>query len=537
MNIREIEKIIDNYHLKHSFFYGSKEQLIYEALTTFEDLCLLSVYSSILNPLSLHQIVDHMDSLNQMLLWIEQSEIPSTDKQIETDISEERYKQCVSIMTEYAYPYSRVCSGYISFSRKRLDAKVDGNTVTFTSIEGSNNSTWNDIIREINESNPTTVMSEFNPINIIKANSEILNRSSIQDGYLCYEITSETLDPFLEIAEKQWNITKTLPDSWKFDYFSLEQYKNVWVAITALCYIHFSSCAKIKDPLIRLKNALINVPFDAFTKAISKLCGVDVATVKIIVDYISFDPRKKNVDIMYQPITKIHNKTMLIAPILFMGSRPERNLLAVVSSKSDYEHSKEVNALEDLMVQEIEEILPVNDNIIVAKHKKLEGRLPDIDFGIYDILTNSVLLCELKWFMAADSSKEVYAREDDITHGCEQSDSIMTYAMTNKENFMKQVFGVNDYESIDFFCCVVAKHNIRTRNKYVPVIDINKLKHLIRTKPLNSVFHIIRNHEYEDSLPNNAEITYQSVNYGGFTFNIPAIGFEGEIQEVNFPFE
>lgn len=529
MNIREIEKNIDNYHLKHSFFSGSKEQLIYEALTTFEDLCLLSVYSSLLNPFSFSQIVDQMDSLNQTLLWIEQSGIPSTDKQIETDISEERYKKCVSLMTEYAYPYSRICSGYISFSRKRLDAKVDGNTVTFSPVEGSNNSTWNDIIREMNESNPNQLMSEFNPINIIQSYLEILNSSSIQDGDLCYSITSDALNPFLEIAEKQWNITKTLPDTWQFDYFSLEQYKKVWVAITALCYIHFSCCAKIQDPQIRLKNALINIPYDTFTESVTKLCGVDGATVKAIIDYITFDPRKKNVDIMYQPITLIQNRTILIAPILFMGSRPERNLLAVVSSKNDYKHSKEVNDLEDLMVQEIVDMLPIDDNIIVAKHKKLEGRLPDIDLGIYDVLTDSVLLCELKWFMAADSSKEVYAREDDITHGCEQSDSIMTYALTNKEKFMKQVFGVNDYEFTDFFCCVVAKHNIRTRNKYVPVIDISKLKHLIQTKPLNSVFHIIRNHEYEDSLPNNAEITYQSVEYGGYIFNIPAIGLECEI--------
>ena len=44
-------------------------------------------------------------------------------------------------------------------------------------------------------------------------------------------------------------------------------------------------------------------------------------------------------------------------------------------------------------------------------------------------------------------------------------------------------------------------------------------------KSVNSVFHIIRNHEYEDQLPNDAEITFQQVDYGGFTFKIPAICF------------
>lgn len=42
-------------------------------------------------------------------------------------------------------------------------------------------------------------------------------------------------------------------------------------------------------------------------------------------------PNRKNIDIMYQPIVEITDDRLLIAPVLFMGSRPERNLLAVIS--------------------------------------------------------------------------------------------------------------------------------------------------------------------------------------------------------------
>lgn len=45
------------------------------------------------------------------------------------------------------------------------------------------------------------------------------------------------------------------------------------------------------------------------------------------------------------------------------------------------------------------------------------------------------------------------------------------------------------------------------------------------TQPINKVFHTIREHKYEDSLPDDASITYQSVKYGDFTFKIPAICF------------
>lgn len=525
LDIREIETIIDNHHKGHAFLSGSKLQLSYELLTSFEDLCLCTALASMLNPFALRQITDHMDSLNQALNWVENSELPVSEGQIELNISEERYNQCISFLTEYAYPYSIICSGYISFSRKRLSADIDGNTVTFTFPNDENKTAWNDILREVPNTGVGEFFESFNPIRIMDANAKLQKKVFIEDEKLCYELSSEILDPFLEVAEGQWNATKTLPDHWKFDKFTLSEYKKVWGAITALCYIHFFGCTSIKDPQIRLKNALIIQSIDNIVDYVSSISGIENDIVRRIVDYLLFEPSKRNVDIMYQPLIIINSDTLLIAPMLFIGSRAERNLLAVVSSKKDFEHSKEVNDLEDLMVSEIEELISKNEDIKIAKHKNLGGRLPDIDLGIMDTTTNSVLLCELKWFMAADSTKEVYAREDEITHGCEQSEQIMAYAMSDRAHFIKRVFDVDDGENTDLFCCVVAKHNIRTQNKYVPVINIEKLKALLTSQPINSVFHTIRNHEYEEQLPDNSEITFRCVEYGGFLFKIPAIAF------------
>ena len=358
-----------------------------------------------------------------------------------------------------------------------------------------------------------------------KAYEKLKERISIQDEDLCYELTGEVIDAFSEIASKQWEVTKTLPSSWKFDLFSLEEYRKVWIALATLSYIHLFSSLTIRDALVRLKNNTIIQPMDNIISYVESMTNVDKKIVKNILEYITYEPEKKNVDIMYQPIVVMPGSIAVIAPILFVGSQPERNLLSVVSSKTDFEHSKEVNDLENLMVEEIEEILQKHSNLVIVKHRNLEGRLPDIDLGIYDPDSNAVLLCELKWFMAADSSREVYAREDDITHGCEQSSQIMAYAMKDKKAFMKKVFEVDACDDVDLFCCVVARHNIRTQNKYVPVIDLKKLKELFSCKSPCSVFYIIRNHEYEESLPEDALITYQTVTYGGFTFKIPAIAF------------
>ena len=51
----------------------------------------------------------------------------------------------------------------------------------------------------------------------------------------------------------------------------------------------------------------------------------------------------------------------------------------------------------------------------------------------------------------------------------------MTYAMSDKHKLFKQIFDENDGDIVDLFCCVIAKHNIRTQNKHVPVIDLKRI--------------------------------------------------------------
>ena len=198
--------------------------------------------------------------------------------------------------------------------------------------------------------------------------------------------------------------------------FTLAEYKDFWIAITALCYIHFCSCFSIQDPAIRLRNSTIIQRNSCIVDYVVAETGLDKSKVETMIEYITYNPQKKNVDIMYQPIVQIEKDMLILAPILFMGSRPERNLLAVVSTMHDSEYSKEVNDLEGLMIAELESFVNSPD---IVKHRHLRDDLPDIDFAILDKTTCSAMICETKWFAAADSAKEVYAKEDDITHGCQ----------------------------------------------------------------------------------------------------------------------
>ena len=528
MDIREIETIIDIEHKKSPVFTTGREQTFYDLLTSFEDTCGLILMGSMFNPLGLKEITDQMDALNTSLLWA--NELCTKDmRPLDTEITETRYKQCCELLNDYAYPYSVICSGYISYSRKRFAVEIEENRVTFIPGKDQNQSMWSDILRESSQVDLNAMAGAIDPYRLITSAGELRNKVKVENGMIFYELSDDILNAFKNIALQQWNASKTLPEDWVFDSFTLEEYKAFWVALTALCYVHFCSCYAISDPLIRLKNSTIIQNSDCITEYIVFTSRLEKEKVETIIQYITFDPKKKNVDIMYQPIVRLTNGTLIITPILFMGSRPERNLLAVVSSRHDREYSKEVNDLEGLMVSELESHISSTD---VAKHKHLRDDLPDIDFAVFDRTTNSAIICETKWFAAADSTKEVYAKEDEITHGCKQIEEIMTYAMQDRSHFIKHVFNIDEGENVDLFGCVVAKHNIRTQNKYVPVIDLQRMEELLSKYSLNTVFHIIRNHQYEIPFPQEASITHQTLHYAGFEFRIPAICFGEAPNEI-----
>ncbi len=520
MEIREIEKIIDEAHKAHKILRLPKVQAMYDVLASFEDICSLKLMASIFNPLSLKEIVDQMDALNMALTWINQLCPEGTDDNFEVDISENCYEDCCDFLNQYAYPYSVICSGYIAYSRKRFDATVDKNCVTFNLNSEQNNSVWNDILREGINNDLQNLSALVNPLELLKASSELKMQISIENGMVCYSLTEDILAPFRKIAQAQWDCSKTLPETWEFDLFTMDEYKRFWVALTTLCYIHFCSCFSVENALERLKNRIIVQPKQCILDYICFESGLDTNKAEDILSYITYIPNTTNIDIMYQPIIETNDDRLFISPSLFTGSRPERNLLAVVSTRHDSKYSKEVNDLEELMVLELESVVNSKD---IVKHKRIRDDLPDIDFAVFDRTSNAALICETKWFAAADSTKEVYAKEDEITHGCEQVEKIMGYALSDRKHFFKQVFNIDDGETIDLFCCVVAKHNIRTQNKHVPVIDLKRIEELLSAYSLNTVFNIIRNHEYELQMPEGVFVTHQEVEYAGYRFKIPAI--------------
>ena len=73
------------------------------------------------------------------------------------------------------------------------------------------------------------------------------------------------------------------------------------------------------------------------------------------------------------------------------------------------------------------------------------------------------------------------------------------------------------------FEAIIGVHVMR--NGIIFVVVITFIEELFSSHSLNTVFHYIRNHEYEIKMPEDVSITHQEINYAGFKFKIPALCF------------
>jgi len=247
-------------------------------------------------------------------------------------------------------------------------------------------------------------------------------------------------------------------------------------------------------------------------------------SISAILKLLTYNSRLKNNDIVYQPFVEIDKDRLALAPHLILASRPERNLISLIHKLRDKSYFDLTNLREGIMQDEIDTVTGKIPNILVAKNKSLPGTLPDVDYAIWDKESNSILICELKWLVEADSTSEVFARVQDLEHGCSQVSDMLAYAQNQCSDFCNKVFGLAISDNLPLVMgCVVSKKGIRIDNSDIPVISLQTLLDLLKCNSVNNTFEAIKEKTYLLSTPKNFEFGLQAISYAGYTFEIPAL--------------
>lgn len=528
--IREVEKIIDDFHKQSPVFSLNRKTALYHALTVFEDVCRLGGTSNIgLLGDSLEYsflIREQLDAINILIQWIFQDCSSTPDDVLDKSIISYRYISIGDLLEKQAKPYSPICSAYISYSRGLFSVQTDEKQkkITFIDNPEKRDIFISDAMESILRDQSAGV--QFAPAQELPiASQKLIESIQFQDGHISYRTDLEVWNAYQQMMERQWIQTSELPEEWEFDTFSINAYKLFWIAVATLCIIHMTACLKSNIPGANVEEAVITKTPLEFSQFISQKSGISEQSSAAIMSFLTYNNRIQNNDIVYQPFVLIDENMLALAPHLILSSRPERNLVSLIHKLRDKSYFDLTNLREGIMQDELSLVIDQLPNIVVAQNKALPDPLPDVDYAIWDKESNKVLVCELKWLIEADSTTEVFARSKDIEHGCNQISDILVYGQENTIDFLRKVFGVTEkIEHIPkIIGCVISKRGIRADNSSVPVISTQRLLELFQQKRVYEVLDIIENKSYLVPAPHNFEFGLTTISYAGYSFEIPAL--------------
>lgn len=276
--IRKIEEIVDDHHKLSSFiqrYKGNLHQALFDVLRVFERLEIASIVGSVeqeilgltnTNQYAFEQVHNLQDALNTAIQWIYKECSHNGQKLSKRMINEDTL--CVAdFILNYADPYSVIADGFISYSRKANIGRVIGNKVIFDTDATQLKSFINDVGERLSKDH-SSLESEINRImlssEVQSSIASFLGTVRIDNSRMCYEIPSIVYDAVYKIGECHWKETSFLPQEWEFEGFSLEDFKQCWLVLFTLSFIHFLANTKVELPGIVQEECVIVQTFREF---------------------------------------------------------------------------------------------------------------------------------------------------------------------------------------------------------------------------------------------------------------------------------
>ncbi|ALB48005.1 hypothetical protein [Clostridium beijerinckii] len=531
--LREIEKKIDNYHRRLKIFEYNRDIVVLHLLRVYEDTIRLGGLFVMNQPQINNVYINcNADSLDMAMRWAYECCQDNTACN-NYDCNQDLYLMIALDVFTDAIKYRAICDAYSLWSRNRQTAKIseDGLNVTFDYVKNTKGEIEAyDFIRGNDKKNSfmnDSKMDEF--INKIPELKEMISSNVTVDcnDNVCYEITQDIWENVYKLTQYILEDISELPEEWKFKSFSLKEYKEFWMALLTLSFIHSLSCMSSTAKGGGLNSCVIIKTYEELEKIFLSRTNLSKERIRIIIDLITYNPNLKNGDILWQPLIKLSTLEYAISPSLIMTSSYERNIISLINKVDQKSYSKISSTKEEIMTCEMREKLKEYTNLKLAFHRPLPDPLPDMDIVLYDTITKTLITGELKWLIATDSIQEVCARDEDIKKGIEQVKLIKEYISNDLPDTLNRAFENRNYEVESAFSCVITRNNVGTseNGENIPIINEDSFFSLLEKHKgnLKQVVIDIKQKEYYPVLNNDYKVVKNDIKYAGYTFKVDSI--------------
>lgn len=274
-----------------------------------------------------------------------------------------------------------------------------------------------------------------------------------------------------DICSRRSEADYQLPPGWSFGQFTIGDFRKVNDAVRAvvLGWLFTTDLAASYDSS-RTRNLPFKVKRRELIEAVKDVTGLSKSVVKDIVSALTYSRTyTRFADPALQPLLAVADNEVILSAQLVLGGSPERNLVALINTKSAeralYDRLKDEK--EALMRARLETGKP---SYCQSWHGKVPGRknIPNIDYALYDDRTGTVIVMELKWFVAPDETRELAERSEEIQKGVTQCKRLMT-AIEQDLSILKSFREVKDV-----ICIVVSANSIGmsyVQDQDVPVLN------------------------------------------------------------------
>lgn len=529
---REIEAILDTYHKSLDIFKHPRNEIILHTLRGFEDMsrfgaaATLSLGTTTLN-ISINRNLDCLDTAIKWIYECTEEQNKFTDYKLNGDL----YILAGKMLMQ-AGKYRDVVDSFTLWSRGRqlLEINEENKILMFKFPKKGTNVEASDFIfmDEGKNSFLETSNALKNQQQMANAMKRLPSKVKVENGQVTYEIDPDIWKGFEAISLMQIDNMSELPEDWEFRKFSLREFKCIWNVLLTKSLIHSAACFISGAEGAGLESILMVSDINELSAEVATLSELPEDKVRSILDFITYNPNKKTIDIVWQPLISLDKDVRVISPHLIITSSAERNLITLINQIDQPSYSRISSTKEGYMASGLKErFCSINSNVLISTGRPLPDPLPDMDFVLYDPKTKFLFVSELKWLISTDSIKEVCARDIDLAKGISQAELISAYVKENISDVLMRAFGNNAMEVEKFFVCVTSKNNMGTSelSMTIPIVNERKLIELFESSggDISTVAEVISNKSYLPKEGVDYKIVTAKTQYAGYQLRYQAI--------------
>jgi hypothetical protein len=331
-----------------------------------------------------------------------------------------------------------------------------------------------------------------------------------------------------------------LPGTWQFEEYTLDQFRSFWKSLLAQCLAHIQAHEHADEAVATRGGAIGSLVIQASEESLMKVGAIfplpEIA-LRSIVDTLVYRPTADYWDPFWQPVIRISDGTLLIAPHLITTGSPERNLMTLMtrSATGRAYYDKVSTEKEQLQLNALLRLfaLPRYKSRTRVMVPRGDGTiLTDIDLLLYDNENDLLLLVHAKWFIRPDTIQEHLAREQESKSALEVAALAVSRVAELGERWISRTLGIELKHLPKLRSIVVCRdfvHSGFVDDQHIPVISELYFTKFVESSEFNglaSLYEACEGFTAAVDKLHSVKVGDREIQIGEYVFELPGMEFD-----------